>query len=191
MTHSSLACMSVFTIHRSKKHKRSKFGRRISIVSRIEAARAQITKKPRLTILDAEILAYAKEHYDEHKLSGVGLWNGRQIRNAFQAAAALAYHIPGREGPILTPSLFKEVAKTTDEFDQYINTLNGEKNEEERAHAQMRRADHMKYEAGRRNRHPHAMLQPPSHPRDRRPTTNQGQRYSDSSDSENSDEIDD
>jgi hypothetical protein len=136
-------------------------------LKKIEDARAQITEKPRLRIFDAEVLAYAKEHYKEHRDSRVGLWNGRQIRNAFQAAAALAYHDPGLEGPMLTSSLFREVAKTTDEFDKYINALHGEKNEEQRAYSHVERIDHLKHETSKRNRHPYTTPQPAtpvSHP---------------------------
>lgn len=136
-------------------------------LKKIEDARAEITGKPRMRIHDAEILAYAKEHYKEHKHSRVGLWNGRQIRNAFQAAAALAYHNPGLEGPALTSSLFREVAKTTDEFDKYINTLYGEQNEEDRAYDNLERLDYLTNEAGKRNKHAYTTPQPvtPSHPR--------------------------
>jgi hypothetical protein len=137
---------------------------------KIEDARAQITGKPRLTISDDEIVAYAREHYKEHEDSNYGLWNGRQIRNAFQTAAALAYHKAGVDGPILTPNLFKEVAKTTDDFDKYINELYGEKNEAERAYNSYERVDHSIKKNSNRNRHTHMGGQPAtpvSNPRDR------------------------
>ncbi|KAH0332309.1 hypothetical protein KCU74_g4056, partial [Aureobasidium melanogenum] len=137
-------------------------------LKKIENARAQITGKPRLIILEGEILAYAEEHYKEHKHSKVGLWNGRQIRNAFLTAAALAYHSAGVEGPVLTTQLFKNVAKTTDEFDKYINSVHGEKNEEQRAYDHLERIDHLTQEGGKRNRGTHTTPQPVtprSHPR--------------------------
>jgi len=114
---------------------------------KIEDARAQVTEKPRLRILDKDILAYAKQHYQEHKDSRLG-WNGRQIRNAFQTAAALAYHNADEYGPILTDNLFKQVAQTTDEFDKYINAVNGEKNEEQRAFDRVERIDVLTKESG-------------------------------------------
>jgi hypothetical protein len=98
-----------------------------------------------------------------------GLWNGRQIRNAFQTAAALAYHKAGDEGPILTPNLFKEVAKTTDEFDKYINRVHGEKDEGQRAYDHVERVDRPTEEFGKLNRHTYATPQPatPVDPRKR------------------------
>lgn len=39
----------------------------------------------------------------------------------------MAYHNADDEGPILTADLFKQVAKTTNEFDKYINIVHGEK----------------------------------------------------------------
>ncbi|KAH0174532.1 hypothetical protein KCU67_g711, partial [Aureobasidium melanogenum] len=103
-------------------------------LKRIEDARAQITEKPPLRILDGEILAYAVEHYKEREDSRAGFWNGRQIRNAFLTAAALAYHRADTGGPVLTTQVFKRVAMTMDGFDRYMNTVHGEKNEEERAY---------------------------------------------------------
>jgi hypothetical protein len=142
----------------------------LSRLKKIEDARAQITETPRLLILDNEILAYAEEHYKEHKNTKLGLWNGRQIRNAFQTAAALAYHSAGDHGPILTPNLFKEVAKTTDEFDKYINAVHGEKNEEQRAYDHLERIDHSKTDTIKRNKHNSTTSQPATpipNPRDR------------------------
>lgn len=120
-------------------------------------------------ILDEEILAYAEEHYKEHKHSGVGLWNGRQIRNAFRTAAALAYHSAGVEIPILSTQLFKNVAKTTDEFDKYINSVHGETSEEQRAYDHVERIDLPAKESGKGNRSTYMTPQPvtPSDPRGR------------------------
>jgi hypothetical protein len=103
------------------------------------------------------------------------LWNGRQIRNAFQTAAALAYHKAGDEGPILTPNLFKEVAKTTDEFDKYINRVHGEKNEEQRAYDHIERVDRPTEEFEMSNRRTYFTPQPatPVDPR-KRNFSNQG-----------------
>jgi hypothetical protein len=127
---------------------------------KIEDARAQITEKPRLKISDAGILAYAKKHYKEHEHSTYGVWNGRQIRNAFQTAAALAYHNAGVDGPILTPSMFEEVAKTTEEFDKYINRIWGGKNEAERAYHSFERVDSSAKETSKRNRNTYMGSQP-------------------------------
>jgi hypothetical protein len=138
-------------------------------LKKIEDARAEITEKPRLEISDREIIAYAKKHYKEHEQSRYGLWNGRQIRNAFQTAAALAYHGAGADGPKLTPGLFEQVAKTTDEFDKYINSVYGEKSEEERSYDHYERIDHAARETGKQTIHTYTSSQPvtPSHPRGR------------------------
>lgn len=120
-------------------------------LKRIEDARAEITGKRRLFIKDEEILAYAEEHYMKHNYSKVGLWNGRQIRNAFLTAAALAYHSAGVAGPRLTTDLFRNVANTTDEFDRYINSVHGEKSEEQRAYDHVERIDHPTTASGKWN----------------------------------------
>lgn len=38
------------------------------------------------TIKKKEILRFAKRHYREMEAEGLGCWNGRQIRNAFQVS---------------------------------------------------------------------------------------------------------
>ena len=39
-----------------------------------------------------DLLAWAAEHFDEMEANELPTWNGRQIRNAFQSAIALASH---------------------------------------------------------------------------------------------------
>lgn len=59
-------------------------------------------------------------------------WNGRQIKNAFQTALALAnweFHEKKSdkfERPHLVASHFKQVAKTSDHFDDYLLDIHGE-----------------------------------------------------------------
>ncbi|THX40507.1 hypothetical protein D6D10_03441 [Aureobasidium pullulans] len=132
-------------------------------LKKIEEARAEMTGNQRLVVQDREILAYAAQHYMEHKESAVGLWNGRQIRNAFQTAAALAYHNADENIPILSPQLFRDVAKTTDEFDQYVFDLNGQKDEAQRAYDRMERVDNLRKETDKRSR----AMTPVPDPRDR------------------------
>ncbi|THX66131.1 hypothetical protein D6D08_07458 [Aureobasidium pullulans] len=139
-------------------------------LKKIEEARAEMTGNQRLVVQDREILAYAAQHYMEHKESAVGLWNGRQIRNAFQTAAALAYHNADENIPILSPQLFRDVAKTTDEFDQYVFDLNGQKDEAQRAYDRMERVDNLRKETDKRSRGTHltrAPMTPVPDPRDR------------------------
>lgn len=71
---------------------------------------------------DDDILSYSKQLYKEQVNSFPTLvWNGRQIRNAFQTASAIA-EFQAQEG--ITPTLkwqhFDTVAKASMEFDKYL-----------------------------------------------------------------------
>ncbi|RPA89391.1 hypothetical protein L873DRAFT_1849319 [Choiromyces venosus 120613-1] len=94
-------------------------------------ARTQEGKK-NIQVDRAEIRGYAKRHYTELK------WNGRQIRNAFQTAIALAEFdakkaaikagIEGAANMIhprakLTRQKFVKVAKASKDFDQYLREV--------------------------------------------------------------------
>ena len=82
---------------------------------------------------DEHIKLFARNHWrDGHR------WNGRQIRNAFQTAIALAeYDFAGKckmceetgdkppLKPVLEPEHFKSVAQTSAEFDNYIQRTHG------------------------------------------------------------------
>ncbi|KAI1751862.1 hypothetical protein F4782DRAFT_170857 [Xylaria castorea] len=75
-----------------------------------------------------EILEFAKKHYKELKESDdLIVWNGRQIRNAFQTAIAIAaYNASQHSGagggviPILDASQFEMVARSAKQFDKYL-----------------------------------------------------------------------
>jgi hypothetical protein len=84
--------------------------------------------KGNMEINESEIIAFAKHHY---ATSGkVGRWNGRQIRNAFQTAIALAEYeanpseSKGSHGEQRTPKLrkghFEKVAEASAEFNHYL-----------------------------------------------------------------------
>ncbi|KAI4714377.1 hypothetical protein J4E89_000056 [Alternaria sp. Ai002NY15] len=84
----------------------------------------------RLFILESEINEFALTHFDETAESGVGRWNGRQIRNAFLIAASLA-HLDGDDNPGMQKQLrkmhFDTVAQTTKLYDKFrSSTLNGD-----------------------------------------------------------------
>ncbi|KAI4915266.1 hypothetical protein J4E85_010390 [Alternaria conjuncta] len=84
----------------------------------------------RLFILESEINEFALTHFDETVKSGVGRWNGRQIRNAFLIAASLA-HLDGDDNPGMQKQLrkmhFETVAQTTKLYDSFRTaTLNGD-----------------------------------------------------------------
>jgi SpoVK/Ycf46/Vps4 family AAA+-type ATPase len=91
----------------------------------------------KLTIEDREerdIIAYAEERYEKLHRYGT-VWNGRQIRNAFQTAIALAEYEAHEDqkkyksSTPLTPSLcmknFRKVAEASDHFDKYIREVAG------------------------------------------------------------------
>lgn len=88
-------------------------------------------------IKEQEILDFAKDHYRENE---EGRWNGRQIRNAFQTAIALAEY-EARDGTAdtdpetdrederrivtLRRSHFEKVAGTVRDFDMYMKETLG------------------------------------------------------------------
>ena len=82
-----------------------------------------------------KIMEFAKKQYKKAEKEGKGLWNGRQIRNAFQTAIALAEWLAKKEGPDpetkearaakLTANSFKKVAKASAEFDDYLERAHG------------------------------------------------------------------
>ena len=86
------------------------------------------TKRKDMALNKDELLRYAEDLYQQqvhrHKVG----WNGRQIRNAFQTAVALAEHDshemttdpehPAR--PSLRLGYFQEVAKASVDFDEYL-----------------------------------------------------------------------
>ncbi|KAJ9604443.1 hypothetical protein H2200_011279 [Cladophialophora chaetospira] len=77
----------------------------------------------------AQILHYALEHYKELKKTKT-TWNGRQIRNAFQTAIAIAeyeahrtaerYKLPEIPKACLEKSHFEKVARASSHFDRYL-----------------------------------------------------------------------
>lgn len=95
-----------------------------------------------MQIDEKEIFAYAQSHYTETSSRGAN-WNGRQIRNAFQTASALAEfethernkRVKARstetgegfvpDSPQLKVKHFREVAWASYEFDKYIYETKG------------------------------------------------------------------
>lgn len=76
---------------------------------------------PLLRTFDKQILEFAEHHFNK-TTQGTGRWNGRQIRNAFSIAAALArYDVLDTvewDHPQLRAEHFKTVAALTEEYDQ-------------------------------------------------------------------------
>ncbi|KAJ5006090.1 putative AAA family ATPase y4kL [Colletotrichum sp. SAR 10_66] len=81
-------------------------------------------------IKKSEIMDFAKEHFRDLEKNGRDTWNGRQIRNAFQTAIALAEHkakkrIDGEPVPVLGEEQFKIVAEGYAKFDEYLVSAMG------------------------------------------------------------------
>lgn len=78
-----------------------------------------------------EIEDYAKNHWRSSDQDS--RWNGRQIKNAFQTAVALADwdcsqlmgDNPHSPGPLLRSTHFDTVAKASAHFDQYLREVRG------------------------------------------------------------------
>ena len=106
-----------------------------------------------MNIADEEkvrILKYAKVHFQELEALKT-TWNGRQIRNAFQTAVALAeydahkvqrdYKLPDRPTPALKVEQFEKVAEASKQFDQYLKETYGGSTEADMAREKNERAD--------------------------------------------------
>ncbi|QIX01351.1 hypothetical protein AMS68_006868 [Peltaster fructicola] len=82
-----------------------------------------------------EILRYAEKHCEAYKILQRSPWNGRQIRNAFQTAVALA-EFEAKEKSLPAPTLnwthFRKVAIASNHFEGYLTETRG-KNEDELA----------------------------------------------------------
>ena len=98
---------------------------------------------PDIYVDRSEIEAFARRHWKDGKR-----WNGRQIRNAFQTAVALAeYEFKEKcqkceqtgDKPPFRPALedqhFKAVARTSAEFDDYLQSVMHGQTHEQKAHA--------------------------------------------------------
>lgn len=74
------------------------------------------------------ITKYAKRHYRTLEKSKRATWNGRQIKNAFQTAIALAEFDAKTEHnskPILSTKHFEVVARASEGFDYYLSMIHG------------------------------------------------------------------
>ena len=77
-----------------------------------------------------EIMKFAKKLWADSAEKQTQRWNGRQIRNAFQSAIALAkwdFQEGGHDDskPVLSVRQFEVVAQTSSHFDAYISTMHG------------------------------------------------------------------
>ena len=94
---------------------------------------------------EKEILRFARRHFrsldEDAKLA---TWNGRQIRNAFQTAIALAEYDsrqPRTDKIVLGKAQFVKVAKASKEFDEYMTQTQGA------TEAQLAHREQLRYDA--------------------------------------------
>jgi len=88
----------------------------------------RLAKSKRALKVEAEeIYEYARKHYKELYKNGKTTWNGRQIKNAFQTAIALAeFDANKNQGkPLLALEHFKVVAQVSEDFDDYLCRVHG------------------------------------------------------------------
>ena len=106
----------------------------------IQRTRENLTN---VDIDEKKILKFADNQYKEAMKNHRGSWNGRQIRNAFQTAIALAEWEAkaNKTKPKLSVDKFKQVAQASLDFDQYLATVHGG-DEESRASTVRERAPH-------------------------------------------------
>ena len=73
------------------------------------------------------IIDFSKQHFKGLRKEKAEPWNGRQIRNAFQTAIALAEHEAYMTGgkPKLTDRQFHTVAHASSEFEKYLRITHG------------------------------------------------------------------
>ncbi|PYI01883.1 hypothetical protein BO78DRAFT_401010 [Aspergillus sclerotiicarbonarius CBS 121057] len=116
-------------------------------LSDIEEEQSRMTGQSPMAVDRDGILEFAREHYRKGKDSGKGVWNGRQIRNAFLIASALARfdnshnaHAPKQYN--LNASHFRTVVEADFGFERYLQEVKG-KSDGEAAFLQGTRADYI------------------------------------------------
>ena len=104
--------------------------------------RLKAERKSRLEVDGDRIIDFANELFlRQQQPTSNGLrWNGRQIRNAFQSALAIAEFAVKDDTPAkLEISHFEKVAKASDEFEDYLwRVKNGRSDADIAAHNMMR-----------------------------------------------------
>ncbi|KAF3026665.1 hypothetical protein E8E14_014566 [Neopestalotiopsis sp. 37M] len=88
----------------------------------IEQRRNEKSQEQKLIIFEQEILDYATTHFQRYGPTGLGSWNGRQIRNAFQVASSFARYdgtkVPEAQAQ-LRASHFEKVAAMMYTYDEF------------------------------------------------------------------------
>jgi len=114
--------------------------------------------RPTIKYDKKDIIAFAENHYSKNE-DQEATWNGRQIRNAFQTAIAIAeYDIDKKiaeskmepaqaaqkkkyQIATLKKSYFKKVSKATSEFDRYVRKVHSNQTDAKLAHENITRFD--------------------------------------------------
>ncbi|EEU38115.1 uncharacterized protein NECHADRAFT_84360 [Fusarium vanettenii 77-13-4] len=105
-------------------------------ISRLKAIGTYIDVE--VDVEEDKIRQFVDQHWELNKGKPSRRWNGRQIKNAFQTAIAMAkwdFYDAGRstelERPFLKAAHFKFVARTSDHFDDYVRDIHGFQEEED------------------------------------------------------------
>lgn len=120
----------------------------------LDEQRAALVNQPVLDIREDEILEFSNSHFDTMAPAEAD-WNGRQIRNAFQIAAGIAYYTYATQvekarqkgyreppSPVLDRKAFEDVQEVTQNFEEYIREVKGW-SDGKLAHLSAERADHI------------------------------------------------
>lgn len=102
-------------------------------LDRLERRDDKLSPNRRINFGRKEIMKFAKGHWKDNEASKTN-WNGRQIKNAFQTAIALAEWDfiefqsdrkleSGLDGPFLEAHHFRKVAETSARFEQYLTSV--------------------------------------------------------------------
>lgn len=129
-------------------------------LKKIDKERAERAHDPEMAIDETAVMEFQKRHFQECR-DNRRVWNGRQIRNAFQTASALALFDAHQTNisrfdeqadvektpPVLKVEYFEKVDKASSDFDLYISETAGVggKSAAERARDRGERADHLKF----------------------------------------------
>lgn len=146
----------------------------ITRLKQMEAEQSALTNQPPLKIDEDRILKFAENHHRKSPQGRNGRrpWNGRQIRNAFLIAAALARFerqtrkLPSSTAYDLTDAQFEVVGKTGFGFERYLFEVKGQKTDTELAMLNGIRDDTIQNPDGkpRRSHHHHSDSRPQQRP---------------------------
>ncbi|KAF4973363.1 hypothetical protein FSARC_341 [Fusarium sarcochroum] len=97
----------------------------------LELLKKELEKEGKTThFREKKILKFAANHFDKLQNKKLLVWNGRQIRNAFQTAIAIAnYETNQKNNMVLGAKQFEKVAKIARRFDEYLQKVYRGKND--------------------------------------------------------------